>query len=282
MNWNTRELLNSCLGSIQRFPPDCDFEVIVVDNASTDKSSEMVEANYPWVILIKSNSNLGYADGNNLGFKESRGDFVLTLNADTEFEDYSLNTSYKILTEKQEYGVLGLHLIGPNKETQNSVRGFPTILGVFGYFTKLDKVFHFGPLSSYSEPNFDYSCDGPAHQPMGTFLLFRRTALETVGSSEKPFDSSFPIFFNEVDVLYRLKLAGWPCWYTAQAHVLHHHGASTRQVKKSMIWESHKSLYRYFCKHLVGAKRLALPFILVAITVGAFVRARGFHEGFRT
>ena len=185
------------------------------------------------------------------------------------------------LRQRKNYGVLGLRLVGPDKNAQNSVRGFPTILGVIGTWAKLDRIFPASLLGSYSLPNFDYDSDGPAPQPMGTFLLFRRTALETVGDPQKPFDESFPIFFNEVDLLFRLNQAGWPCWYSAGAHVLHHHGASTRQVKKSMIWESHRSLVRYFRKHLKGPSRLLIPIIAGAAWIAALARAKGYHAGFR-
>lgn len=282
VNWNTKDMLRSCLASIAAHPPKDEFEVIVVDNASTDGSPEMMELEFPQWRLIRSGSNLGYAAGNNLAFNVASGEYLLTLNPDTEFEDDSLTTALETLVGRPEYGVLGLKLIGPDKTVQKSVRGFPTILGVIGAWTKLDSLAPIGPLGSYSLPAFDYSKDGPAPQPMGTFLLFRRTSLETVGDPKRPFDEDFPIFFNEVDLLARLSEAGLPCWYTAKAHVLHHHGASTRQVRKSMIWESHASLVRYFKKHLKGPGRALLPAIAVAAWVGAFVRAKGHHAGFRT
>lgn len=281
VNWNTRDLLQSCLASILKFPPDCPYEVIVVDNGSHDDSADMVRQNFPSVKLICPGSNLGYAAGNNLAFKNSEGDLILTLNPDTEFEDYSLNECIDVLTHKEDFGVLAVRLIGPDKKTQFSVRGFPTLLGVLGSLTKLDRMFPTSQLASYSLPSFDYSRDGEAPQPMGTFLLFRTTALRTVGDPKKPFDEQFPIFFNEVDLLYRLKLAGWKCWYLSSAHVLHHHGASTKQVKKSMIWESHCSLVRYFKKHQRGLGRIMIPLVALAAWIAAFVRAKGYHAGFR-
>ncbi len=282
VNWNTREFLKKCLASIYQFPPDCDFEIIVVDNASQDSSAEMVRTDFPSVKLLEPGSNLGYADGNNLGFSEAQGDFLLTLNPDTEFIDYAIRNCISILREKPNVGVLGPQLIGPDNKSQKSIRGFPSVLGILGSVLRLDKILKTGPFSTYSLPLFDYSKDGFADQPMGTFLLFRRSALETVGDPKKPFDSQFPIFFNEVDLLFRLKNAGWPCWYSSKEHVLHHHGASTKQVPKKMIWESHKSLSKYFAKHLKGLRRIWLPGIIFLNIVVAFIRARGYHAGFRT
>lgn len=281
VNWNTRELLRSCLASLERFPYSGESETIVVDNDSDDGSAEMVKQDFPRVILVSPGSNTGYASGNNLAFSHAKGDYLLTLNPDTEFEDLSLDTAVSALNSMPTAGCLGIRLVLPGKKTQESVRGFPSILGVFGALTKLDRVFPATVLGSYSVPLFDYTASGPAPQPMGTFLLFRREALAAVGDPRAPFDPEFPIFFNEVDLLYRLAKAGWPAHFWAEAHVLHHHGASTRQVKKSMIWESHNSLFRYFKKHLKGSRRLLLPLLGAVIWVAAFVRAQGHHAGFR-
>ena len=280
VNWNTKEKLRACLASINRFPPDEPFEVIVVDNSSSDGSAEMVRSEFPSVKLIEPGSNTGYAKGNNLGFAVAKGDLLLTLNPDTEFEDDSLQKAVTEFKVMNKFGAMGIRLMGPSGERQNSIRGFPTPLNIFGAYTGLGKK---SPdMSSYELPNFDYSESGPAPQPMGTFLLFRSTALEEIGDPKSPFDERFPIFFNEVDLLKRLADKGWGCWYTPVAHVLHHHGAGTSQApKKSMVWESHKSLVRYFGKHLRGISRLLLPFIALASYLTAFVRAKGYHAGFR-
>lgn len=281
VNWNTKDKLRSCLASIRKFPPDEPFEIIVVDNASSDGSAEMVRSEFPSVSLIASSTNEGYAKGNNRAFGVAKGDWLLTLNADTEFEDDSLQKAIRELAFKTEYGALAIRLVLPDGKTQRSVRGYPTVTNLFGEVTGLAKAFPKSRLASYSLPGFDYSEPGPAPQPMGTFLLFRRAALEAVGDPSAPFDERFPIFFNDVDLLKRLMAAGWPCWYSAAAHALHHHGASTSQVRKSMIWESHKSLVRYLGKHARGLAWLALPFVAIASYAVAFVRAKGYHAGFR-
>ena len=273
VNWNTKDRLRACLASIHRFPPTETIEVIVVDNASTDGSVEMIRTEYPSITLICPKINTGYARGNNLAFAQAKGEWLLTLNPDTEFEDGSLQLAINELRVKTSYGCCGIRLIGPDGKVQKSVRGFPTFPGVFRDLL--------GLRSDYRMQSFDYSSPGPAPQPMGTFLLFRRSALEAVGDPKAPFDEAFPIFFNEVDLLKRMADAGWPCWYTPAAHVVHHHGASTSQVKRSMVWESHKSLVRYFVKHTRGPSRMLLPLVAVASYAAALVRAKGYDAGFR-
>lgn len=281
VNWNTREHLRKCLASLRNYPPSTPIEVIVVDNDSSDGSAEMVRNEFSWVELITPGKNTGYAKGNNLAFAEAEGEFLLTLNPDTEFSDDSLDTALRSLQMRPDYGCLGIRQILPDGTTQRSVRGFPTLWNLFGETTGLSKLAPNSGLASYSLPNFDYESAGPAPQPMGTFLLFRRSALAQAADPRAPFDTDFPIFFNEVDLLKRLHDAGFPCWYEPKARVLHHHGQSTRQRRKSMIWESHRSLLRYLDKHTRGPARILLPLAGLVILVGAFARARGYHAGFR-
>ena len=273
VNWNTKDHLRACLASIQRFPPTEPHEVIVVDNASADGSAGMVASEFPSVSLIEPGTNTGYARGNNLAFAEASGEWLLTLNPDTEFEDGSIQMALNELRVKTRHAAVGIRLVGRDGKRQRSVRGFPTPANVFG------AIFRRG--DAYTLPNFDYKQPGDAPQPMGTFLLFRREALEAVGDPKAPFDERFPIFFNDVDLQKRLSEAGWPCWYSSAAHLVHWHGASTVQAGKSMVWESHKSLVRYFGKHLRGVSLLLLPFIALASYSTAFVRAKGYHAGFR-
>lgn len=278
VNWNTKDLLRACLASILRYSPSTPFEIIVVDNASVDGSASMVIEEFPNVRLFEPGVNSGYALGNNLAFGIAKGEWLLTLNPDTEFRDDSLQKSLDELARHPTCGSLAVRLIGPGGETQKSVRRLPTLKGILVDFIGLSRVF---PNIAYRFPRFDYSVSGSAPQPMGTFLLFRHSALATIGNPTCPFDENFPIFFNEVDLLKRLSDAGRPCWYFSGATVLHHHGASTKQVKKSMVWESHKSLVRYLWKHQRGFGRIFVPFVALAAYVSAFVRAGGYSAGFR-
>lgn len=282
VNWNTRDQLRACLQSIFKFPPIGTFETVVVDNDSSDGSAAMVESEFPDVRLLTPGENAGYARGNNLAFAAAKGEWLLTLNPDTEVLPGTLERAVEVLSAHPTYGALGAKLVGPDGFVQPSVRGFPSLLGIFGDFSGLGRLFPTSALGSYRLRRFDYTKECDAPQPMGTFLLFRREALEDVGEPSHPFDEQFPIFFNEVDLLFRLRKAGWPCLYSPQIEVLHHHGASTSQVRKPMIWESHRSLIRYLQKHSTGFRRAVLvPIASFFIISAAFIRARGFSAGFR-
>jgi GT2 family glycosyltransferase len=242
----------------------------------------MVQDTFPQVQLVLPGKNTGYAAGNNLAFERASGEWLLTLNPDTKMLKGALDNALYALKINPEYGALGIRQVGLDGETQSSVRGFPSFLGVLGDVIGLGKVFKNSRFNSYRLSGFDYDAEQPAPQPMGTFLLFKKEALAAVGNPLKPFDEQFPIFFNEVDLLYRLAKAGWPCLYSPNAKIKHLGGESTKQVRKSMIWESHRSLMRFFEKHYRTPWTAPfLPLLRGFIYLGAFVRARGRHDGFQ-
>jgi len=283
VSWNTRSLLDRCLTSLEKFAPSFPMSVTVVDNASTDLSAEMVRERHPEVRLIEAGSNLGYAAANNLGCSEASGEFLLLLNPDTEVTPGALDTAVAKLQANERCGALCPKLVFPDGTVQRSVRGFPNWLGILGDALGLGRRFPGSPFDSYRMQSFDYDVEGPAPQPMASFLLLRRSALADVGDPAKPFDEQFPIFFNDVDLLKRLRDAGWSCLYSPEVVVVHHGGASTRQVRASMIWESHRGLMRYFRKHTRNPiHRLLLPLLGALVWVAAFIRARGYRVGFRT
>lgn len=282
VNWNTKDHLNRCLTALCQPQNYLDLQIIVVDNNSQDGSAELVQEKFSQVTLIKSPTNLGYAEGNNLAFQSSTQPFILTLNPDTEVSPETIYKSLLTLQARPQCASLSLRFIGPDGETQKSIREFPTLKNIFGDLLGLGKSAPESDWGNYRMANFNYQKSQICPQPMATYLLFSRQSLNISKITDQLFDPLFPIFFNEVDLLKKLKDSGFECWYESGLSIYHHHGASTKQVKKSMIWESHKSLVRYFAKHLKGIQRVFLPLIAVASYSAAFLRAKGFHAGFRT
>jgi GT2 family glycosyltransferase len=282
VHWNTAELLRRCLSSIFRFHADLAMEVIVVDNASEDGAPDMVLREFPQVKLVEPGQNTGYAAGNNLAFSQAKGEALLALNPDTEFTSPTLEQAIAVLESEPRRGCVAVQLVDPEGHGQRSVRGFPSWIGILGDVTGLAKRFPSSIWDSYRRYGFDYAISGPAPQPMGSFLMFKREALADLGDPYHPFDEDFPIFFNDVDLLKRLADKNWQTWYEASLSIVHYGGMSTRQVRKSMIWESHRSLIRYARKHMLGhGGFLVFPFAAVAIWLAAAIRARGFDAGFR-
>lgn len=281
VNWNTRDLLRVCLHSLRAQRLRGPLEVIVVDNNSGDGSEEMVRAEFPEVRLIQTSANTGYAVGNNIAFSCAKGEFLLTLNPDTELQPDTLQIAIDRLVAHPEWGAISVQFRYPDGQLQPSVRSFPTLINILGDISGLARLAPDSEFGNYRAHNFNYNQEGEAPQPMGTFLLFSRRYLAQCADPKRPFDEEFPIFFNEVDLLYRMQQAGFKCGYTPLTYILHHHGAGTRQVKPMMVWESHRSLVRYFEKHTQGPARALLPLVRLAIMIGALLRTRQIHAGFR-
>lgn len=273
VNWNTRDLLRACLLSLRRHPPTEPMEVWVLDNASHDGSAAMVQQEFAEVGLIASEQNLGYAAGNNLLMQKAQGEYLLLLNADTEVTEGALDTALRFLREHPEAGALGAKLVHPDGRVQASVRGFPEPSAVMWEYLGLARLFprsrRFG---AYRMTWFTYDRIAEVDQPMGTFLMLSRRAVEQVGLM----DEQFPIFFNEVDWCYRAKLQGWKIYFHPDVVIIHHGGASTRLVRPQMIWESHRSLQKFYQKHY--RQRLPLPIywlIRLSIACNAWLRTLG-------
>jgi len=248
VNWNTRDYLRECLGSLCQYPPaGAETEIIVVDNASEDGSTAMVEEKFSQVILLANADNRGYAEGNNQALQQATGDYLLLLNPDVVVHPESLTRALAFMAAHPDAGAMGCRLIGRDGETQRSLRSFPDPAPVLWEFLGLSRLFpqsrRFG---AYRMTWFDYNRVLEVDQPMGSFLLLTRAAFEKVGLM----DTQFPIFFNEVDWCWRAKREqGLRIYYTPDVTVTHYGAGSTRQVKVSMVRESHRSLLRFYDKH---------------------------------
>lgn len=248
VNWNTRELLRDCLGSLCLHPPrNARMQVIVVDNDSADGSADMVAGEFPYVILVRSPINAGYAEGNNLAFTRASGGLVLLLNPDVVVHADALTRAVAVMASDPRIGALGCRLLSPDGSTQRSLRGFPDPWPVAYEYLKLARLAPWShTLAAYRMDYFDYERPGDVDQPMASFFLIARRCLDDVGAM----DPAFPIFFNDVDWCYRAKRErGWRIVYRPDVVVTHHHGGSTRLVKPRMIVESHRSLIRFYEKH---------------------------------
>ena len=272
VNWNTRDLLKACLHSIERYPPAEPYEVIVVDNASTDGSAEMVRTQFEWVKLIANSENRGYAGGNNQAITQAQGEFILLLNPDTEIHPETFSQALAFMRRHPDVGAIGAKQVFPDGRIQPSLRAFPTPRPLLFEVLGLAKLFPKCPMfAAYRYGWFGYDRPIEVDQPMGTFLLVCRAVVARVGLM----DESFPLFFNDVDWCYRIKQAGWKIMFVPSVVITHHGGASTSQVRLEAIRESHQALERFYEKHY--RSRLPAPLywaIIGLIRVGGWVRMK--------
>jgi GT2 family glycosyltransferase len=270
VNWNTREHLNECLRSLRQEVGGVEIEVVVVDNASGDGSAEMVRDKHPWVKLLAQEENTGYAAGNNIALQETGGRYKLLLNADIVVRPGSVEYLVDFLDRHEKAGAVAPRLRHKDGSIQRTCRSFPDPEVVLYEALGLSRLFarsrRFG---KYRMSWWDYDDERMVEQPMASALMLRAETLTEVGL----FDESFSIFCNDVDLCRRLWDEGWEVWFTPEAEMVHEGGASTRQVRREMIVESHRSMMRYYEKHYRG--KVCGPvygLALAALRAGMYMR----------
>jgi hypothetical protein len=248
VNWNVRPLLERCLASVtesaQRGGLNC--ELIVVDNASTDGSPDMVRRLFPTVELICSDANLGFARANNLGASRAGGRYLLFLNPDTEVVGDALPTMVAYMDQHPAVGLLGPKLLFPDGRVQPSRRRFPTLATAFLESTVVQQWFPQNrTLDRYYVRDRSDDVEQDVDWVVGACMLIRREAWDEIG----PLDERFFMYSEELDWCRRLKSAGWRVVYLPSATVVHYEGQSSAQVvpARHIYFQSSKVLY--FRKH---------------------------------
>lgn len=246
-SWNTRELLQRCLQSIYGTAGDLDFEVFVVDNASSDDSPTMIRDQFPQVQLMENDKNLGFACANNQAIRHSRGRYVLLLNSDTEVQPMTLQLLVKALDAHPQAGAAGPMMLNPDGTFQNSYGELPSVLAeicgpyLFDFITKpwggLGRI-----LSSRAEINPEVI---ETDRVSFACTLIRREALDQIGG----LDESFLFYSEDYDWFKRLKDAGWNVIFCSRPQVKHYWGASSRQKSEWSIQQLYASKRQYYLKH---------------------------------
>jgi GT2 family glycosyltransferase len=262
VSFNTRDLLRDCIQSIlaecNQLPAGTAAEVLIVDNASTDGSPEMVEdefvAHHLPVRLMRSDVNLGFAAANNLAMEAARGRYLVLLNSDAFFRPGALRLALLHMDANTTVGVGGARLVGSQGEWQPSARAFPTLWQVFVVFSGLaaryPKSRVFGAFDrTWASPDFQAEVDWVP----GAFSIMRREALVKTGL----FDPRFFLYCEEVDLCRRVKEKGFRVIYWPDVVVTHIGGESSRQLttlklsegeSEVVLWRMRATLL-YFRKH---------------------------------
>ncbi len=246
VNYNTRDLLDRCLASIAAHPPAGPYEVVVVDNASRDDSVAMVRERYPWVQVIASPDNLGYAAGNNLAMVGCRARYFLVLNSDTELHPGALQRLIDYLDAHPECGMAGPRLLLPDGSVQPSCATALTLRKFFTQQFLLDKA----GLAHYLFGEYWYdlaqvTAPIAVDQATGAAMFCRREALRQVG----PMDEGYWMYCEDSDWCQRFQAAGWPIHYVPDAVILHVLGGSSKTARAEMIAAYNLAAARYFRRH---------------------------------
>lgn len=273
VTWNSAADIEPCLESINF---GHEFEIIVVDNASADDTRTKL-AQHHHLKLIQNSSNTGYAHANNQGIEAATGEYVLLLNPDTKIDLGTLDILSDYLDTHPEVGAVAPRLVNRDGSTQKSVRSFPTAGAVIWDTIGISRLRpNSRVFGRWRVRYFDYEKAAEVEQPMASCLMFRRVVLEQLGG----LDEHFPIFYNDVDLSKRMSDAGWKTVYLPNAHVVHKRGASTLQVRPKMIWETHRSLFRYLRKHdRSGPFWLKAVVLLPTLELSALIRVLAYRLG---
>jgi GT2 family glycosyltransferase len=228
LSWNTRELTLACLDSLPRSVDDgLTYEVIVVDNDSRDGSADALAARDD-IRLIANEENRGYAPAVNQAYELARGEYVLLLNSDVEFEPGALTTLRRFLLERPDVAGVGPLYLNPDGTPQQHHFRFPTFGATMGNASRvLGRVPALARrVRDYRMLDDDFSAPRPVEQPSASCLLLRRSSLP----AGPLMDEQYPIYFNDVALAHSLARRGQTLWMTPEAVVVHEHGASTRQM----------------------------------------------------
>lgn len=266
VNWNAEEFLGRCLGTVFASVFNGDYEVIVVDNHSTDNSVQFLRENYPRVRVIANRENVGFARANNQAIQESRGEYLLLLNPDTEIETDTLQVMVDFMDERPDCGMAGCRVLNPDGTLQLACRR--TIPNLSDAIFKLTGVSRLFPRSArFSRYNLTYlPADrvSPVDAVSGSFLMARKETVNKIGL----LDARFFMYGEDLDWCRRSRQSGYLNYYVPGTSILHYHGQSSKKRPFRTAYYFYQAMYLFYCKHT--APRWAWPLVR-ATSVLAFI-----------
>ena len=271
VSFNTSSILASCNKSVKKYTKGVTYEIIVVDNASADDSVKISMS--LGAKVIRNSKNLGFATGNNIGTKNSSGEYILFLNSDTLIHDNVLGEMVDHMKKNPKVGVSSSGLKNKDGSLQATGGYFPTLLRVFSWMIiqdfpfvdKLIKPFH--PLHSksfFSKGTDFYGSKKQLDWVTGAYLLTRKEILKQTNG----WDETFFMYVEEVDLCFRIKNLGYEVWYLPKWKITHLGGASSKTSEFALLKE-YEGVKKFYSKHY---PRWQYPVLRMFLKVGALGR----------
>ncbi len=280
MSWNARDDLRLCLTSLRTAAADpTTIETVVVDNASSDGSADMVAAEFPDVRLIRSPTNTGFSGGNNIGLEGMTAEYALLLNSDATSAPGALDRLLPWAEANPDAGIVGPKVVNPDGTLQFSCRRFPTFAaGVFRN-VYIGRLFpNNRPAADYLMQDFDHNSILDVDWVSGCALLIRRECMEKIGLLDA---ATFFMYCEDMDWCLRAHEADWRVVYYPDAVVTHAIGRSSDHAADRMILEHSRSMWRFYQKHHAFFRdrvpAILRPFVLPGIYLRAWVRIARRH-----
>lgn len=246
VNWNTRDLLAECLGSVFKHLRDqFSYEVIVIDNASVDGSTEMVEEKFPQARLIKNDNNAGFVKANNQGAKIANGRYLLLLNSDTVLLDGEMWKIIEYMDANQDVAVTTGRVLNPDMSFQRPFKRFPHWIGLMwrntirlvkGLKTWFHRRYLLEDLNEMERHDVDWVT--------GAYLFVRRDVLD----NNRVFDEDIYMWFEDTLLCYSLRKAGYRVVYLPYAPIIHYKGKSAGKIPVEAAFNSFRGSTIYFQK----------------------------------
>lgn len=224
VTWNNQAEIRDCLNSLKDLPPS--WEIRVVDNNSSDRTVEIVRAEFPFVKLIANPDNRGFAEANNQVINQTRSDYVLILNPDTQTNSETLVKALEIIEKNSKIGLLAVRLANEDGSLQTNCFHFPTVwknlldaFGFYGFYSKekTEEIF--------AGEFFAHHRERPVDWVMGAFMLARREAVQEAGAIPE----DYFMFAEDLDWCWQIKQKGFEIWFSPEVTVIHQSNKSAGQ-----------------------------------------------------
>lgn len=267
VNYNTKDLLKQTIDSVIATTNEIDYEIIVVDNASKDRSTELIKNNYKDVILIENKENLGFSKANNIGINVSTGKYILLLNSDTVVLDDAIKECFRYMEMNLDIGALGCKVVLKDGKLDHACkRGFPTPEASLFYMFRLHKIFpkskNFG---KYTMSYVDEDEVSEVDSLMGAFMMVRKSVIDEIGL----LDEEFFMYGEDIDWCFRIKEAGYKMVYYPKVKIIHYKGASSNKKRVKTIYEFHRAMILFYNKHFRKKYNI---FVTLTVYLGIFIR----------
>jgi len=244
--WNAKKYVEVCLESVLSAPTHRSMETIVVDNASSDGTSEMVQKRFPWVKLIKSPENLGFSRGNNLGIRQAAGRYIALVNPDVIVLPGCLDALADFLDQNPKVGNVGPRVFNSDMTQQTSCRRFPTLWNNFCSAFALAAVFKGSSIFAGEQMHFfSHDQTRSVEVLVGCFSFIRREAFDSVGL----LDEHLFMYGDDLDWCRRCWQAGWQVVFYPGARAIHACGKITAPYPVRFALAQQRSVLYYWAKH---------------------------------
>ena len=263
VNYKAYDELTVCLRSIEPFRGP-DIEVRLVDHESDQARAALLSTEFPWLTLLPSPDNPGFATGVNRAAKEARGQYLLLLNPDCVLAQDAIRPLATWMDSHARVGAAGARIRDADGSLQASARRFPTASTAFGGRTTwLTRLWPNNPLTHRNLVGLDAAAPMEVDWVSGACTLIRRAAFDEVGG----LDEGFFLYWEDADLCLRLKKRGWTTIYHPGVEVTHFTGRSSAHARRRSLVAFHRSAFRYFWKHAGPVGRLVSPFVLVGLQI---------------